>query len=174
MSKPDEVTNRANMDDDIEAIEEWESGEEAGEDESSDSGSEMDQQSEGSSDELPEIDDISEPEDNISIDQDDDADIESDFSEEEPAESAQISDENLFSSDMAEMASDVPVKLVAVIGKITVSIGDVMKYNIGSIVDLKRSPNEIVDVVANGKLIAKGELVEIDGKLGVKILKLLK
>ena len=174
MSKPDEVTNKSNMDDDIEAIEEWELGEEAGKDESSDSNSDMNQQPEESSDDISEIDDASESEDNISIDQDDDADIESDSSEEKPAESAQISDENLFSSDMTEMASDVPVKLVAVIGKITVSIGDVMKYNIGSIVDLKRSPNEIVDVVANGKLIAKGELVEIDGKLGVKILKLLK
>ena len=40
--------------------------------------------------------------------------------------------------------------------------------------ELGRSPAEPVDLVVNGRLLAKGELVEIEGALGVKILSLVK
>lgn len=79
-----------------------------------------------------------------------------------------------FAEDMAQLSPDIPVNLAAVIGKVKISVGDLMNYRIGRVIDLGRTPSEIVDVVANGRLIAKGELVEIDGKLGVKILKMVK
>ncbi|MBT3182533.1 MAG: hypothetical protein HN337_08520 [Deltaproteobacteria bacterium] len=87
--------------------------------------------------------------------------------EEKPA-SEELSDQLL------KLSPDVPVNLVAVIGKTTSNVGEVMKYKIGNVIDLGRPPSETVDLVANGRMIARGELVDMDGKLGVKILKLVK
>lgn len=76
--------------------------------------------------------------------------------------------------EVLKMTSDVSVNLVAVIGRKTVSVKDVMGYQAGQVVDLGRPPGETVDLVASGKLFARGELVEIDGKLGVRIVKLMR
>lgn len=51
---------------------------------------------------------------------------------------------------------------------------EVIRLRAGQIIELGRSPVDPVDLVVAGKLLAKGELVEIDGALGVKILKLVK
>lgn len=76
--------------------------------------------------------------------------------------------------ELAELAPDVPVSLVAVIGKTTTNVGELIKYRMGQVIDLARPPGETVDIVANGRLIARGELVEMDGKLGVRILKMVR
>ncbi|HCU23381.1 MAG TPA: hypothetical protein DF383_00045 [Deltaproteobacteria bacterium] len=70
------------------------------------------------------------------------------------------------------LTADVPVQLVAVMGKKTLTIKDIISLKKGQVVELNRFPNEAIDLVANGKLMAKGELVEIDGKLGVRIIKI--
>ena len=73
-----------------------------------------------------------------------------------------------------ELAPDVPVQVVAVMAKKNISMRELMQFHAGQVIDLNRPPSEQVDVVANGKLIARGELVEIDGKLGVRIVKLVR
>ena len=70
------------------------------------------------------------------------------------------------------LTADVPVQLVAVMGKKTITIKEILSLKKGQVIELNRFPNEAVDLVANGKLMAKGELVEIDGKLGVRIIKI--
>lgn len=72
----------------------------------------------------------------------------------------------------AGLAADTPVQVVAVMGKKTITVGDLISLKKGEVLELNRFPNEAIDLVANGKLIAKGELVEIDGKLGVRIIKI--
>ena len=79
-----------------------------------------------------------------------------------------------FDADALDLAPDVPVQVIAVMGKRGMTIKELMEIRMGQVIDLKRPPNETVDVVVNGKLFARGELVEIDGKLGVRILKLAK
>ena len=76
------------------------------------------------------------------------------------------------SASTAGLAADVAVQVVAVLGKKSVTVGDLVSLKKGEVVELNRFPNEAVDLVANGKLMAKGELVEIDGKLGVRIIKI--
>ena len=76
--------------------------------------------------------------------------------------------------DISELAPDVPIKLVAVLGKKRMTLNELLKMKKGEVVDLNRPPSEIVDLMANGQMVGQGELVEIDGKLGVRILKLLK
>lgn len=86
----------------------------------------------------------------------------------------EVESEPSHSSVAFEASPDVDVQLVAVMGKHKITLRDLLDLKMGSVVDLKRPPNEMVDLVANGKLIARGELVEIDGKLGVKILKMVR
>lgn len=74
---------------------------------------------------------------------------------------------------MTGLAADVPVQVVAVLGKRSFSVQDLMKFHVGQVVDLYRPANETVDLVVGGKIVAKGELVSIDGKLGVRIVKLI-
>ncbi len=90
------------------------------------------------------------------------------------APKAQKAAPNPVLEETVHMSADVPVHLVAVIGRTTVSVKDIMNYQMGQIVDLGRPPGETVDLVASGKLFARGELVDIDGKLGVRIIKLVK
>ena len=96
--------------------------------------------------------------------------------EEETQVSLKMEDvvEEEFIEEAVSLSSDVPVKLVAVLGKKQVVLKDLLKMKVGQTIDLDRPPNEFVDLTANGKLVAKGELVEIDGKLGVRIIKMLK
>lgn len=86
--------------------------------------------------------------------------------------SASRSKASASSNPSAGLAADMPVQVVAVLGKKTITVGDLVGLKKGEVVELNRFPNEAVDLVANGKLMAKGELVEIDGKLGVRIIKI--
>lgn len=72
------------------------------------------------------------------------------------------------------LAPDIPVQVVVVMGKKSVTVKELLSIRMGQVIDMDRLPTEPVDLVAGGKIIGKGELVEVDGKLGVRILKLLK
>ena len=72
-----------------------------------------------------------------------------------------------------DLASDVPVQLIAVLAKKNMTMKELLNVRLGEVIDLNRPPSEHVDLVAGGRLIGRGELVEIDGKLGVRILKLI-
>lgn len=76
--------------------------------------------------------------------------------------------------EVSKMTSDVPIQLVAVLGKKTVTVKELVELKTGKVIDLNRPANEMVDLVAGGKLVAKGELVDIDGKLGVRIVKMVR
>ncbi|MBI4367012.1 MAG: FliM/FliN family flagellar motor switch protein [Deltaproteobacteria bacterium] len=72
----------------------------------------------------------------------------------------------------AHLAEELPVQVVAVLGKKTFALRELLALQRGQILDLGQEISTVVDLVANGKLIAKGELVEVEGKLGVRILKM--
>lgn len=73
-----------------------------------------------------------------------------------------------------KVSQDIPVLLTAVIGKKTVKLKDVVELKTGEMIEFKKSPQEPIDIVANGKLVAKAELVVIDGKIGVRVQKLIR
>lgn len=68
-----------------------------------------------------------------------------------------------------EAIYDVPVKVQAVLGRARMPIGDLLKLQIGTIVELDRRVGEPVDVFVNNRLIARGEVVLIDNILGVTL-----
>ena len=74
-----------------------------------------------------------------------------------------------FTEGVKNLSKDMPVSVVAVLGKKTMSLAEVISLKQGELIDFKKLPQESVDLVANGKLVARGDLVVIDGKLGVQV-----
>ena len=64
---------------------------------------------------------------------------------------------------------EVPVRVTVRIGRASLSLGDLVKLGPGSLVPLDREAHEPADVLVNGKVIARGEVVTIDNTYGVRI-----
>ena len=72
------------------------------------------------------------------------------------------------------MLDDVTVSMVVELGRVNVSATDILGLRAGQIIELVRSHKDPVDLVVDGKRVGQGELVEIEGELGVRILSLVK
>jgi flagellar motor switch protein FliN/FliY len=66
-----------------------------------------------------------------------------------------------------ESVLDVPVKVSAVLGKKRMSVAELMALGPGAVIELDRRVGEPIDLYINDTLIARGELVLVDGVLGV-------
>src|SRR5690606_3748103 len=69
----------------------------------------------------------------------------------------------------SEVLGDVPVQLSVELERIPMSADQVVALRIGQVVELHRGANERVELTINGKAVARGELVEIEGQLGVRV-----
>lgn len=67
------------------------------------------------------------------------------------------------------LVMDVTLNLSVELGKTELSIKDVLELTRGSVIELERVAGEPVDLMANGKLIAKGEVVVIEDNFGLRI-----
>lgn len=65
---------------------------------------------------------------------------------------------------------DVDASIAVELGRIRLNTAQVVRLRAGQVLRLPRGPNDPVDLVVNGKLYARGELIEIDGELGVRLL----
>lgn len=72
------------------------------------------------------------------------------------------------------MTADIPVQIVVVLGKKRMVMQDLLQLQRGALLEFGQPVSTVVDLVANGKLVAKGELIEIDGKLGVRITQMIR
>lgn len=68
-----------------------------------------------------------------------------------------------------DLIIDVPLQVTVVLGKCRKSIKEILAMDMGSVVVLDRLAGEMVDVLVNGKIFAKGEVVVIDDNYGVRI-----
>lgn len=80
-----------------------------------------------------------------------------------------VSSEEHFGQGIRNLAEDMPIQVVAVLGKRSLTLKELIALKSGEILELKKIPQDAIDLVANGKLIARGELVLMDGKLGIQI-----
>jgi flagellar motor switch protein FliN/FliY len=64
---------------------------------------------------------------------------------------------------------DVPVSLTIELGSCQLPMKDVLQLNVGSVVQLDKPADAPVELSVNGKLIARGEVVVIEDRFGVKI-----
>ncbi|ACI53186.1 flagellar motor switch protein FliN [Gluconacetobacter diazotrophicus PA1 5] len=65
-------------------------------------------------------------------------------------------------SGQMEAVYDIPVKITAVIGSATMPVSQLLKLGRGAVVELDRKLGEAVDIYANNRLIARGEVVVVD------------
>ncbi|HEY9508665.1 MAG TPA: flagellar motor switch protein FliN [Verrucomicrobiae bacterium] len=68
---------------------------------------------------------------------------------------------------------DVPVSLTIELGSCQLPMKEVLQLNIGSVVQLDKPADAPVELSVNGKLIARGEVVVIEDRFGVKITEVL-
>lgn len=69
---------------------------------------------------------------------------------------------------------DVPAPVSIELGRIKLSTAQVVRLRAGQILRLGRAPNDPVDLVVNNRIFARGELIEVDGELGVRLIQLAK
>lgn len=86
----------------------------------------------------------------------------------------QVNAEEQIEEQALRVSRDVPVQLAAVLAKKSLKLQNILEYKLGDVIDFKKQPHDLLDLVANGKLIAKAELVMIDGSVGARIVKLIK
>lgn len=68
-----------------------------------------------------------------------------------------------------DLLLDIPLEVTVELGRTKRLIKDVLELGVGSVVELDKLAGEPVDVVVNGKLVARGEVVVIDENFGVRI-----
>jgi flagellar motor switch protein FliN/FliY len=64
---------------------------------------------------------------------------------------------------------DVPVSITVLIGTTHMSLGELIALGPGSLIPLDREAHEPADILVNGRIIARGEVVTIDNTYGVRI-----
>ena len=69
---------------------------------------------------------------------------------------------------------DVPVQVSAVLGKTSMPISQLIRLGRGAILELDRKVGESIDIVVNNRLIAKGEIVIVDERIGITMTEIIK
>jgi flagellar motor switch protein FliN/FliY len=69
---------------------------------------------------------------------------------------------------------DVPVNISAVLGRASMSVAQLLQLNSGSILELDRKVGEAIDIYVNNRLVARGEVVIVDERLGVTMTEIIK
>ena len=73
-----------------------------------------------------------------------------------------------------EAVYNIPVKVSAVLGKASMKVSQLMKLNKGAIIELDRKVGEAIDIYVNNSLVARGEVVVVDNKLGITMTEIIK
>jgi type III secretion system YscQ/HrcQ family protein len=72
----------------------------------------------------------------------------------------------------SDLLADIPLQLAVELARVPVTADEVVALKVGQVIELHRSPGEPVELSVNGKVVARGELVEVEGQLGVRVLSL--
>ena len=68
-----------------------------------------------------------------------------------------------------DLLAGVSLRVSVEVGSTSMTLAELLSLSEGSVVELDRAANELLDIYANGTLIAKGEIVSIDGRYGIQI-----
>ena len=86
-----------------------------------------------------------------------------------------IEDFNIPSSTSdLEAVYDIPVKVSAILGKTRMKVSQLMNLNKGAIIEVDRKVGEAIDIYVNNNLVARGEVVVVDDKLGITMTEIVK
>jgi flagellar motor switch protein FliN/FliY len=73
-----------------------------------------------------------------------------------------------------EAVFDVPVQVSAVLGRARMQVGDLLRLGPGTVLELDRKVGESIDIYVNNRLVARGEVVLVEEKLGVTMTEIIK
>src|SRR4051812_27624105 len=90
-----------------------------------------------------------------------------DFGENEPLASEMPIDVNDKTATDLAPVFDVPVNISAVLGRASLSVAQLLQLSQGSVLELDRKVGEAIDIYVNNRLVARGEVVVVDERLGV-------
>jgi len=78
------------------------------------------------------------------------------------------------SSKDLEAVYDIPVTVSAVLGKSTMQVSQLLKLGRGAVVELDRKVGEAIDIYVNNRLVARGEVVVVEDRLGITMTEIIK
>jgi flagellar motor switch protein FliN/FliY len=73
-----------------------------------------------------------------------------------------------------EAVFDVPVRISVVLGRAKVPVANLLKMDVGTVVELDRQVGEAVEIYVNDRLVARGEIVLVENRLGVTMTEIIK
>ncbi|MBO6560006.1 MULTISPECIES: flagellar motor switch protein FliN [Nisaea] len=93
---------------------------------------------------------------------------------EEPEEVVASDAPERISARELEAVYDIPVQVSAVLGKSSMQVSQLLKLGRGAVVELDRKVGEAIDIYVNNRLVARGEVVIVDERLGVTMTEIIK
>lgn len=101
-------------------------------------------------------------------------DLEQDASAQTAESESQNGDDEPEGGGDLDAVFDVPVKVSAVLGITNLTVSQLLKLGSGSVVELDRKVGEAIDIYVNNRLVARGEVVLLEEKLGITMTEIIK
>ncbi|MEI7669525.1 MAG: flagellar motor switch protein FliN [Pseudomonadota bacterium] len=73
-----------------------------------------------------------------------------------------------------EAVYDIPVQISVVLGKASMQVSQLLKLGRGAVIELDRKVGEAIDIYVNNRLIARGEVVVVEDRIGVTMTEIIK
>jgi flagellar motor switch protein FliN/FliY len=93
-----------------------------------------------------------------------------------PHKASQMDDEPIVARSAADLEAvfDVPVKVSAILGQARMQVSDLLRLSTGTVLELDRKVGEAIDIYVNNRLVARGEVVLVEDRLGVTMTEIIK
>jgi flagellar motor switch protein FliN/FliY len=107
---------------------------------------------------------------------DTDLDLEQIDSADQTASAVAVPDASETTRTAADLESvyEIPVQVSAVLGKASMQVNQLLRLGRGAVVELDRKVGEAVDIYVNNRLVARGEVVVVENRLGVTMTEIIK
>ncbi|WP_106639014.1 flagellar motor switch protein FliN [Allosphingosinicella vermicomposti] len=72
-----------------------------------------------------------------------------------------------------QLLADIPLRLSVEVGSSSLKLSELLDLQEGSVVELDRQAHDLLDIMVNGRLIAKGEVVTVNNRFGIRIVEVI-
>jgi flagellar motor switch protein FliN len=69
-----------------------------------------------------------------------------------------------------DLLAGVTLRISVEVGSASLTLAELLSLNEGSVIELDRQANDLLDIFANGTLVAKGEVVAVEGRYGIRVI----
>lgn len=73
-----------------------------------------------------------------------------------------------------ETVYDIPVQITVVLGKTSMQVNQLLKLGRGAVIELDKKVGEAIDIFVNNRLVARGEVVVVEDRIGVTMTEIIK